>query len=193
MNLPPLTMRVHPLGYGRRCHACKQPGDIISFELWRGDSLIRNVQICKKCVGAADIEAKAELHEPASPTRSKQAKERVKRSRRLEQDLARRVGGRAQPASGSSRLAGFRGDVRKVGSWRMEHKFTDALKTYALHLGDLSKIVGMAAEAGEYPALVLEFTRVRESFAILPLALFLEMINADDQDRTPPKRRPKRR
>jgi hypothetical protein len=193
MTLPPLTMRIRPIGYGRRCHACKTPGDIISFELWQGDNLLRNVQICKKCVGGIDVEADTHVIEPLSPTRSKKAKERIKRSRKMEQELARKVGGRTQPASGSSRLAGFKGDVRKVGSWRMEHKFTDSLRAYTLNLGDLSRIVGMAADAGEFPALVLEFTKVRESFAILPLALFLEMINVDDQDRTPARRRRKRR
>lgn len=178
------------MGYGKRCHACKKVGRIISFQLWQGDQLRRNVQICDACLGT---EVAAEVSLPDSPEknplRAREAKDRIKRSRRMEQELASRMGARAQPASGSSRLAGFKGDVRKVGSWRVEHKFTDASKSYHLLLADLAKVIGQAMDANEYPAMVIEFTKAKESFAVIPLTLFLEMVDATDKHSAPSRRR----
>jgi hypothetical protein len=127
--------------------------------------------------------------EKTNPLQTKAAKNRIKRSRQMEADLATRMGGRAQPASGGTRLAGFKGDVRKMGSWRVEHKFTDARKSYVLQLADLAKIMGHAMDANEYPALVLEFAKARESFAIIPLTLFLEIVNATDDHPASSRRR----
>ena len=187
-------MRVAPLGYGKRCHACKQVGRIVSFQLWQGDQLRRNVQICETCLGTT-ISAEVSLQDRVekNPLQARAAKDRIKRSRKMEADLAARMGARAQPASGSSRLAGFKGDVRKMGSWRVEHKFTDATKSYHLHLADLAKIIGQAMDANEYPAMVIEFTKAKESFAVVPLTLFLEMVDATDEHSAPSRRRSKKR
>ena len=187
-------MRVVSLGYGKRCHACKKVGRIISFQLWQGTELRRNVQICDSCLGT-EISAEVSLQEriERNPIQVRAAKDKVKRSRKMEADLAKRMGGKAQPASGSSRLAGFKGDVRKMGSWRVEHKFTDATKSYHLQLPDLAKIIGQAMDANEYPAMVIEFTRAKESFAVIPLTLFLEMVDATDKHSAPSRRRSKKR
>ncbi len=111
----------------------------------------------------------------------------------MEASLAKRMGGKAQPASGSSRLSGFKGDIRKVGAWRVEHKFTDALKEWKLKLGDLAKITALAMDADEYPALVVEFSRAHASFATIPLTLFLEIVDEDDKHPAPAQRRRKGR
>lgn len=183
-------MRVTQLGYGKKCHACKKVGRLTAFQVWQGDRLIRNVQLCERCRDT-EVTAEVSLQEERdhNPLKVKENKRRIKRSREMEASLAKRMGGKAQPASGSSRLPGFKGDIRKVGAWRVEHKFTDATKVWMLKLADLSKIIGLAMDANEYPALVIEFTRAHESFAIVPLALFLEIVNEDDKHPTPTRRR----
>jgi hypothetical protein len=187
---PALTMRVAPLGYGKRCHACKKVGRIVAFQIWKGNALQRNMQLCESCMGSG-VETELSLQEEKddNPLKAKKAKERIKRSRQMEADLARKMGGRAQPGSGSSRLPGFKGDVRKMGAWRVEHKFTDATKKWTLKLGDLAKIISLAMKANEYPALVIEFVKAHESFAIIPLSLFLEIVDADDKHSTLARRR----
>lgn len=187
-----LVMRIEPRKYGRRCHVCNKMGYATGFQLWQKNELLRNVWICDACLGTS-IAAPVTLQRDATedPVRAKILKDRIKTSRKMEAALAERVGGKAQPASGSSRLSGFKGDVRKVGSWRIEHKFTRSLKSWTLHFGDLAKIMKVAMDAGEYPALVLEMASARGSFAIIPLTLFLEMVDATDDNSTPARRRSK--
>ena len=177
-----LSMRVVSLGYGKRCHVCNKVGMTTAFQIWQGDFLRRNLQVCEKC-SEKEINTKVSLEEPKdnNPIKVKEIKNRIKRSRQLESDLAKRMGGKAQPASGSSRLSGFKGDVRKIGSWRVEHKFTDANKTWSLKLSDLAKIVTLAMDADEFPALIIEFVKAHASFAIIPLTLFLEMVDESDK------------
>lgn len=192
--IPPLTLRVAPLGYGKRCHGCKTVGRLIAFQVWQGDLLRRNVQLCESCLGAettADVSLQEE--EDNNPLKVKENRRRIKRSRQMESALADKMGGRAQPASGSSRLSGFKGDIRKMGEWRVEHKFTDATKSWSLKLADLAKIISIAMDADEYPALVIEFTKAHESFAIIPLTLFLEIVDEDDKHPAPARRRRKGR
>lgn len=189
-----LEMRVAPLGYGKRCHLCKTVGQISSFQLWRDDTIVKNVQLCRDCL---DIEVSAGVtlrptEKAPDPLKSKQARQRVKRSRKMESELAEKMGGRAQPGSGCSKLSGFKGDIRKIGSWRVEHKYTDATNVWSLRLSDLAKITGLAMDADEYPALVVEYRKARESFAIIPLTLFLEMVN-EAEDHSASSRRKRRR
>lgn len=186
----PLRLQVIGLGYGKRCHGCNKLGGAVSVQLWQEDHILRNLQLCKACLGeGVATEVTVPPDRDDNPLKAKEAKKRIKQSRQLESKLAEDVGGKAQPGSGSTRLSGFKGDVRKFGSWRIEHKYTESVKTWILKLADLAKIVTMAMDANEYPALVIEFTKAHASFAIIPLALFLEMVNADDTYRAPARRR----
>lgn len=183
-----LRIQVAYAGYGKRCHGCRKVGYNTEFRVWKGDELVRNLRVCKECADKS-VETELTLPQEDNPLIGKEVKRRIKKSRELEQDLAKKLSGRAQPASGSSRLPGFKGDVRKVGSWRVEHKYTNSAKSWTLKLEDLAKIVTLAMEADEYPALVVEFLRVHESFAIVPLSLFLEMVHENDQHTGPARRR----
>lgn len=113
-----------------------------------------------------------------------------KQIRRLSRGQERRnaelLGGRTQPGSGSSSRA--KGDVRKLGEYRGESKFTFS-KSYSLHLGTLEKI---AAECtlGEKPLLFLDFkdkatSRTRGSFVILHEADFKEILHAAEHNPGP--------
>ena len=178
----PLTQRVAVIGYGYTCSVCKEIGDIVSFQIWNGNNLLRVLNMCKNCLNLHDVEAEFTIDTGKSRERAEETKQKVRTSRELEQKLADATGGRRQPGSGNSKLAGFKGDIRKQGSWRMEHKYTDSMKSYTLHLADMAKIYGMAADAGELPALIIEFRKLNETFAVIPLSTLLEMLNETDND-----------
>lgn len=182
-----LSLCVSAESFGQRCVACKDVVETKKIEILRGKKREGVAYLCERCIAEGKA-LELEIDLGADPVRSKAAKKRIKDSRAMEEAAAERLGGRAQPASGSSRLTGFKGDIRKLGEWRCEHKFTDALKSYTLHLRDLAHIVGIAMEANEHPALILEFRKVGESFAVLPFQLFLEMINEVDKHRRPRRR-----
>lgn len=127
----------------------------------------------------------------ADREKGRETKRRVKLSRKLESEVAEQIGGSAQPASGSSRLPGFKGDIRRMGEWRVEHKFTEALRSFNLKLTDLAHIIGIATEANENPALIVDFRRVGEAFAVIPFTLFTELIDAAKEHSRPIRRRPR--
>jgi len=77
----------------------------------------------------------------------------TKRSKKQERRVAVREGGHRQPGSGAR--DGFEGDVRNVGKYRGECKFTRA-SSYTLKLADLKKLEAQAG-SGELPAFDVEF------------------------------------
>lgn len=175
----PLTIEITDPGQGHMCDSCRINDDTFQIDLlYRGD-VIRRARLCHGCVYKG-VEVDINLELSADPEKSKAAKRRVKDSRRLEKALADDLGGRPQPASGATRLAGYKGDVRKMGRWRVEHKFTDSLLKYNLFTRDIASICAHAADSGENPALVVEFRKLHESFTILPTSLFLELVDADN-------------
>ena len=76
-----------------------------------------------------------------------------RRSEAQEKRVAKKFGGKVQPASGSKR--GAKADTRKFGVMRGECKFTRA-KQFTLKLADLVKVENEAA-GGEEPAFFIEF------------------------------------
>lgn len=181
----PFFLQVQEQGYGQCCDSCKRVTDttVINFvhRVGSEDNVIRRSQLCGFCIENG-VEVDLNLEMEADPEKAKQARERIKTSRRLEHALADDLGGRAQPGSGNTRLPGYKGDVRVMGRWRIEHKYTDSLRSYKLQLLDLAKIVGIALEANEQPALIVEFARARESFAVLPYSVFKELADASNDN-----------
>lgn len=189
MSYVPLVLRTEALPHGKTCNSCKRVRKTFSFSLIRDGDPIREIRLCEKCLLEEIVEADVHVDAGPDPEKSRNSKRRIKQSQKLERELAKKMGGRRQPGSGNTRLSGYKGDIRKLGSWRVEHKFTDSLANYSLKLVDLARITSIAMEANEMPALVLEFRKIGERFAILPLSLFLEMINEDTDDQRPRRRR----
>lgn len=78
-----------------------------------------------------------------------------KRSQQQEKKVAEELGGKVQKGSGSSDFA--KGDVRKMGSARVECK-TTSKKSYALKLQEIQKITTEAIQGGmEGWAMQIEF------------------------------------
>lgn len=181
----PFFIQVSDEGYGTHCDGCKQVTSTtrINFMQRQGSDsrIVRQSHLCAACIEDG-VEIDLNLEMAPDPEKSRLAKERIKTSRKLEKVLADDLGGRPQPGSGGTRLRGYKGDVRVMGEWRLEHKYTDSLHFYKLHLIDLAKITGLAMEANEKPALIVEFAKAREAFAVLPYSLFKELANAPDND-----------
>lgn len=109
----------------------------------------------------------------ASPPTKRMKKLANKQERRN----AEMIGARVQPGSGSSSRA--KGDVRKLGEWRGESKFTFA-NAYALDVRTLNKIASECG-TGEKPLLFLDFKhkvsgRTHGSFVILYETDFEELL-----------------
>jgi hypothetical protein len=105
------------------------------------------------------------------------------RMKRLSQKQERRnaelLGGRTQPGSGSSNRA--KGDVRKLGEYRGESKFTFSL-SYHLERRVLEKITSECSD-GEKPILFLDFKNKESgkshgSYVILHETDFEELVSA---------------
>jgi hypothetical protein len=76
-----------------------------------------------------------------------------RRAPKQEAEIAKRVGGRLTPGSGSGAV---KGDVRVKGVVRIECKTTKN-KSFSVTLDMLEKIEEAAASGGELPVLIIEF------------------------------------
>ena len=187
----PLSLEVLDGGYGHRCDSCHKVTNTTMLRILYREEVFRQSFLCPDCIEQG-IEVDLNLEMGADPQKSADSKRRIKQSRQLEKVLADDLGGTAQPGSGGTRLAGFKGDVRKMGQWRVEHKFTDSLKQYSITLKDIAKIIHHAMEANENPALVIEFRRVRQALAVIPYNLFLELAGEAENHQGPAARRRRR-
>lgn len=78
-----------------------------------------------------------------------------KRSKISEKDLARKLGGRVQVASGAMPVASLKGDV-KTKHFLLDDKTTGA-KSYSLRLEDFRKIRKQAFQANRRPAMRVNY------------------------------------
>lgn len=190
-----LKLHTSNIPYGDRCGICEQVRKTLLIQVRKEpDGLeVGKLQLCYPCIQGNSFITDVNLPKEDNPIKRRQAQQRIKDSRKLEKVVAEDMGGRTQPGSGGTRIKGFKGDIRKMGHWLLEHKFTDSIKRWPLSLGDLAKIVGLATEAGEWPGLIIDFRMAREAFAIIPYALFLELVHASDNDQEPQARKRRRR
>lgn len=188
-----LELRIVALHYGLRCGVCKQIGDNYRVQVRQENKVVCQIQICAGCLDGKVFFKTFQLLKEDNPIKRRQAQQRIKDSRKLEAEVAKDMGGKTQAGSGGTRIKGCKGDIRKMGQWLLEHKFTDSVKSWRLLLGDLAKIVSLATEAGEWPGLIIDFRTAREAFAIIPYALFLELVNASDNDQGSQARKRSRR
>lgn len=137
-------------------------------------------------------EAVAVLEDPKHPAGP--PTERMKKlSRKQEQRNAKLLGGRTQPGSGSSKRA--KGDVRLLGQYRGESKFTFA-RSYSLDRNVLEKILSECTD-GEKPILFLDYKnketgRTFGSYVVLHESDFEELLShAPSHDQRPSRRQPR--
>lgn len=89
------------------------------------------------------------------------------RSRKQEKEVAKRIGGRTTPASGSREE---KGDCRKKGVVRVECK-TTSHKSFSVTLEMIDKIEEAAFSSEELPVILVEFNKDGKKFrevAVVP-------------------------
>lgn len=178
------------VGYGLRCNNCGRMRNTTRYQLKEDGTVFKEFLLCDEC---QDQGYTLRFRKPEPPTRDKSSLQRqVKISRKMEAELARDIDGKRQPGSGNGDA---KGDVRKIGQWRLEHKFTDGVYGYQLKVKDLSTIIRHANMAGEWPALVVAFRQLKRKFAVIPYEVFIEIVEKLSEtfsiDRRPKRVQPK--
>ena len=159
------------LGHGDRCSNCGRTRETTRYTIRQDQVVLQQFRLCDAC---QDKGFAIKFNPKRETSDTKQArKRRIKISRKLEKGVAEDINGRTTPGSGNRDT---KADIRKVDEWRIEHKFTESMKGYRILIEDLAKIVKFANLAGEWPAMVLNFRRLKRQFAVVPYELFLEMV-----------------
>ena len=151
--------------------------------------------VCERVGPLQDGEEQLAILEEPDPSAGRAPPNaRIKRlSKKQERRNAASLGGRTQPGSGSSSRA--KGDVRKLGEYRGESKFTFA-QSYALERAVLEKIASECGE-GEKPILFLDYKnkdtgRTHGSYVVLHETDFEELVHHASSDNRRPFERPKK-
>jgi hypothetical protein len=166
-----LKLVIRYLGFGKRCSGCGRVRETTSYEIRQGEKRLQGFLLCDACQDRGHI-VRFQLKEPSTVTPTDRRK-RIKISRKLEQGVAKDIGGRTTPGSGNKNV---KAEVRKIDEWRLEHKYTDNPKGYTLKVEELGALVRHANLAGEWPGLVVDFRKVNRKFVTIPYELFLAIV-----------------
>ena len=160
------------VGKGLRCNSCGLMKETTRYQLrdMKTEQPLEEFLLCDGCQDQGfAIGFNTAFNSPTEYLRAR----RIRRSEVMESELAKDVSGKRQPGSGNQ---DEKADVRVMGEWRLEHKFTDKVKGYHLKVSDLSAIIRHANMANEWPAMVISFTRLKRKFTVIPYEVFLEMM-----------------
>jgi hypothetical protein len=166
-----LELVVRYLGYGERCSHCGKVRETTRYTLRQGETQLQQFKLCDACQDSGFAIA---FHpKPESTVLEKDRKRRVKISRKLERNVAEDIQGTTTPGSGNRDT---KADIRKFGEWRIEHKYTGNTSVFRLLVEDLRSIIHHANRAGEWPAMVINFQKLKRQFAVLPYELFVGIV-----------------
>jgi len=165
---------VRYVGYGLKCNGCGKRRETTRYTLResKDESTLDEFLLCDTC--QSDGYVIEFRYKPPSGS-DLIRKRRIQRSEKMEAELADDVGGKRQPGSGNQDA---KADVRIMGRWRIEHKFTDNATEYKLRTSDLNAVIQHANSAGEWPAMIISFTRQKRKFAVLPYEVFRHMMES---------------
>lgn len=147
--------------------SCPQCGAEDSFSQYMRAYLFQ----CSECNG---VFKQGQLEKPKKRTRAgRQAKARVRRSRKNEITRARNIGGSVTPGSGNQELPSLKGDVVVKDVLREEDKETEA-KSFILKSSELEKIRLEARANGELMAFRVTFLGGRnpQSYVLVTEGVF---------------------
>ena len=176
-GLPELELFLKYVGHGLKCMKCGRVRETTRINLRQGDETLQEFRICDACLnkGVVIKFTPKTVESRRQKLRSKKdRKRRVSLSRQKEKALAADVGGEVQPGSGNMKGAGA--DVRRVGEWRLEHKFTDSKSGFRVTVDMLDAVIRHGNMAQEWPGLVFNFNKLNRSFVTLPYEVFLELV-----------------
>lgn len=167
-----LELAIRYVGFGLSCSNCGRLRETTRYVLQnkRLGNILQEFRLCDACQDKGYVISFVPV--PVD-FKDKMRARRVRISRELERGLAKDVHGKVQPGSGNQDA---KADVRVIGEWRLEHKYTDSVKSYTLLLRDMSAVIRHGNMSGEWPGLVLNFRKVGRKFITLPYELFLEIV-----------------
>lgn len=179
-----LELAIRYVGLRLTCNNCGRLKETTRYELRLPSSgeLISEFRLCDSCQDSGFV---MKFDVGASSAQEFLRARRIQRSKKMETELAEDVHGKRQPGSGNQ---DEKADVRVMGSWRLEHKFTDSTKGYTLLVRDLSTVIKHANQANEWPALVTTFARLGRKFVTIPYEVFLELMEIERAARSERKR-----
>lgn len=159
------------LGYGERCSQCGKVRETTRYTLRQGQTQLQQFKLCDACQdGGFSI---AFNPKPVQVDKVKDRRRRIKISRNLERGVAEDLGGHTTPGSGNKDT---KADIRKMDEWRIEHKYTESTKGFRMQVDDLSAVIKHANMAGEWPAMVVNFRKLKRQFVVIPYELFLGIV-----------------
>jgi hypothetical protein len=168
------------------CDGCGvTDSSVLTTHIFAGTGNIKLGPWCFGCYaanGANHIKVQVEQAD-LNPGRRPPTKKDKRRSQELERKTAQRIKGKTQPGSGNQDHA--KGDVRKKGVLRLEHKFTRA-KQYTLKREELDKINGECSY-GEKPVFQIDFLnpssdRVEDSWVAIPYEDWKDKFDGSGED-----------
>ena len=163
------------VGRGDRSRGCGRLRETTRYTVRKkgSEAILQQFNLCDQC---QDQGYAIQFDVPQLDGRAGGAirRRQMRISRKLERELAVDVGGKITPGSGNQDT---KHDVRKVGEWRLEHKYTDSVTGYRMLVKDLQSVVMHGNLAGEWPGLVTNFRKLGRKFVTLPYELFLEMVD----------------
>jgi hypothetical protein len=167
-----LELGIRFVGYGLSCTNCGKIKETTRYVLRdaKTEYVMQDIRLCDKCQDRGFL---IKFRPVKIGVIDQMRARRVKISRQFESALAQDMHGRVQPGSGNQDA---KADVRVLGEWRLEHKYTDSVKSYSLKVSDLAAVVKHANMVGELPTLVVSFRRIARKFAVLPYEVFLEIV-----------------
>jgi len=166
-----LALVIRYLGFGERCSHCGKIRETTRYTLRQKEEQLQQFRLCDACQDKGFVIKFNPL--PSNVNGANERRKRTKISRKLERNVAEDLGGRTTPGSGNKDT---KADIRKVDEWRIEHKYTDSVKGYRILVEDLRAIISHANMAGEWPAMVINFRKLRRQFAVIPYELFLGIV-----------------
>lgn len=166
-----VELAIHFRGSGVNCSSCGRSRESTCYTMSLDGKPIQEFALCDSCQDKGHIIKFTPKREPTYS--SYERRQRIRISRKLEQGLARDIGGKVQPGSGNQDA---KDDVRVVNEWRLEHKYTDSTRSFTLLVEDLAAVVRHANLMAEWPGLVLTFRKLSRRFVIIPYELFLGLV-----------------
>lgn len=159
------------------------------FTVFVGETASTSDWFCWECYpllnDRSDMQATFEIETPKVDRREAPSRRMKNTSRKREVQIAEEIGGRRQPGSGSTPFA--KGDVRKKGEFRIEHKDCYGVE-FKVHRRELLDKIRAECSRGEHPVVVVTFREKSthenlEAWAIMPYETWLEKTDAAGKHR----------
>ena len=159
-----------------QCNACGSICGCEVYTIFIGAGFTETPPLCSVCIQHSAI---GEYEAPKIDMTGPPTRKIQRNSRKRELEVAADIGGRRQPGSGNQPFA--KGDIRKKGEFRVEHKDCYGLD-FKVNRRDLLDKIRSECSRGEQPAVVVTFRdkhthQQLEAWAMVPYEVWVEKMN----------------